>query len=128
MRGSDPANPPQTRSLPSHMKFPQLPIGARFRWRDAEYTKIGPVTAESRADKSSRMIPRSATVAVIDAAPAATHAHEQTVASALLQSALSDCLVEVKAACGALSEAERDNVESALAAAHERLLSRLGIE
>ena len=126
MRGSNPANPPQTRSLPSHMKFPQLPIGARFRWRDAEYTKNGPVTAEAQADKSSRMIPRSASVAVIDAAPAATQ--PQPIASALLQSALSDCQAEVKAACGALSEAERDNVESALAAAHERLLSRLGIE
>jgi hypothetical protein len=43
------------------MKFPQLPIGARFRYQGDIYCKSSPLAA-SGPDGAQRMIPRSATV------------------------------------------------------------------
>lgn len=43
------------------MKFPQLPVGARFRFQGEDYCKTSPLAA-SGADGAQRMIPRSALV------------------------------------------------------------------
>lgn len=31
------------------MKIDQLPIGARFQWKDRSYTKVGPMTASAES-------------------------------------------------------------------------------
>ena len=47
------------------MKFPQLAVGARFRYQGKIYCKTSPLAA-SAADGSQRMIPRSASIEALD--------------------------------------------------------------
>lgn len=44
------------------MKFPRLPIGAKFSWRGEAFQKNAPLSARSLKDGATRMIPRSADV------------------------------------------------------------------
>lgn len=44
------------------MKFHQLPLGARFAFRGATYTKVSPLKARSEADDAERLIARSAEI------------------------------------------------------------------
>jgi len=44
------------------MKFTQLKIGERFRYRNADYTKTGPLQAVEDGTASPRLIMRSAAV------------------------------------------------------------------
>lgn len=53
------------------MKFPQLPLGARFRYRGQIFCKSSPLAAVD-ADGGSRMIPRSANVEPLDEQDTAT--------------------------------------------------------
>ena len=53
------------------MKFPQLPMGRRFRWRGAVYRKSGPVTAQAEDGSGQLMVPRSALVEPLDVGDAA---------------------------------------------------------
>lgn len=47
------------------MKFPQLPIGARFEFEGKAYVKAGPVAATSE-DGQQRLIPRWAVLKSLD--------------------------------------------------------------
>ena len=47
------------------MKFPQLPVGARFRYQGEIWCKTGPLAA-SGAGGASRMIPRSASIEPVE--------------------------------------------------------------
>ena len=52
------------------MRFPQLPIGARFEYQGKVYVKVGPISA-SAEEGGQRMIPRHAMLRVLDgSAPA----------------------------------------------------------
>lgn len=109
------------------MKFPQLPSGARFRWRDNLFTKVGPLTARSDADESVCMIPRSATVTLVDEVQSSPQPTAAGIDPAALSAALSDCIAEVGTHCEGLTQAERERLEHALASAHRNLLARLGM-
>jgi hypothetical protein len=109
------------------MKFPQLPPGARFRWRGDLYTKVGPLTARPDADDSVCMIPRSATVTLVDDDQSSRRTTDASIDSALLRAALTDFIAEVSAQCAGLPQPERDNLERALSSAHQRVLARLGL-
>jgi hypothetical protein len=53
------------------MKFSHVPIGQRFEYEGAYYTKVGPVTARDDRSGRPRMIPRSGEVSLLGAGPAA---------------------------------------------------------
>lgn len=111
------------------MKFPQLPIGAHFRWREADYEKTGPVTARALADDSTRMIPRSAIVSASEneqAAPDTTDA-TRTLNPEKVKAALSACITEIQTACQQLPEPDRVTVAAALDRAYARLLTDLAL-
>jgi hypothetical protein len=109
------------------MKFPQLPSGARFHWRGNLFTKVGPLTARSDADESVSMIPRSATVTLVDDDQSSPRPTDGNIDPASLRAALSHCIEEVSAQCAGLPQAERDTLERTLASAHRHLLGRLGL-
>ena len=50
------------------MRFPQVPIGQRFTFQGRQYTKTGPLTASEEHTGKQRLLPRSAEVALVDAA------------------------------------------------------------
>jgi hypothetical protein len=109
------------------MKFPQLPAGARFRWRGTLFTKVGPLTARSEADESVCMIPRSATVTLVDDGQSPSQPMAASIDPASLHAALSDCIAEVSRHCASLPDAERERLERVLASAHQNLCARLGL-
>jgi hypothetical protein len=49
------------------MKFSQLQVGQRFRFRNTVYTKTGPIQAMAEGGLKVQMIPRSAVVEEVDA-------------------------------------------------------------
>lgn len=115
------------------MKFHQLPIGARFVWRDATWRKVAPLKAASEGDDpQQKLIPRSAQVsrlpddeAVADATPGLpTH-----VSGSLVETATWDFVARCRTAIDQLEPALADEQRHALSAAIERaaqqLLSRL---
>lgn len=50
------------------MKFPQLPVGARFEYEGRVYVKTGPISAASEQG-GQRMIPRHAVLRPVDGTP-----------------------------------------------------------
>ncbi|MCB1759120.1 MAG: hypothetical protein KDI68_04965 [Gammaproteobacteria bacterium] len=48
------------------MKFSQLQIGQRFRYRDRTYTKSGPLQAIAAGSSSAEMIMRAAMIEVVE--------------------------------------------------------------
>ncbi len=48
------------------MRFPQVPIGQRFRYQGQLYSKTGPLTASEEGSGAQRMIARAAEVELID--------------------------------------------------------------
>lgn len=50
------------------MRFPQLPIGQRFRYQGRVYCKTGPLTASEEDTGQSRLIMKSTEVTPLDAA------------------------------------------------------------
>ena len=53
---------------PPPMKIDQLPLGARFRWKGRNYTKVGPMTASADAGGVD-FIPKHAALQPIPAKP-----------------------------------------------------------
>ncbi len=114
------------------MRFHQLRPGARFRYKDTVYRKISPLKGASEADESQKLIPRSAEVTLVDE-------QGQVVAATLPESIDSEKLqaglVRFMAACDevalrldpALSESQRTELQRAISAAAEDLLTRLAL-
>ncbi len=48
------------------MKFPYLPIGQRFSYKEKTYTKTGPLTASEEGTGKSQLIMKSAEVTPLD--------------------------------------------------------------
>ena len=48
------------------MKFPHLPIGQRFSFKEKTYTKTGPLTASEEETGKSQLIMKSAEVTPLD--------------------------------------------------------------
>jgi hypothetical protein len=69
------------------MKFPQLPLGARFRWDGELYRKTGPMTAHAEAGRTRKLVPRSAVVEPVEgsnpAPPSTEHFSALAVQAAL---------------------------------------------
>ena len=59
------------------MRFPQLPIGQRFRYQGKVFSKTGPLTASEEGTGNSRLIMKSAEVTLLDLAASALEAKQQ---------------------------------------------------
>lgn len=111
------------------MKFHQLPVGARFGFRDATYRKISPLKGSNEADETQKLIPRSAEVSRLG---------EGDIAAPVLPDRLTGGLVEAAAwgmveRCSralthvdpALTPDQQDQVTAALEAATQEMLAAL---
>lgn len=110
------------------MKFPLLPLGARFEYDGAVYVKTGPLVAE-REGGGSRIIPRHAVVRVLDGAPAPAPREEGALPAATVREAVEG----YHRRCRALLEAEVSTdrlgaVRVGLEAAREACLREAGLE
>lgn len=101
------------------MKFPQLPLGARFQYDGKSYVKTSPIAA-SGEDGQTRMIPRYAQVLPLDAGHAAPPKVERRFAEAEVMRAFEAAVTE----CGGRLAAGAD-ADSALAAARTRFREAL---
>lgn len=105
------------------MKFPQVPIGNRFTWQGEQYCKSGPMTATVEGAGAERLIPRSANVAVADAAAAdgrgAGHGRKAVAA------ALAALAARLEAYADTLPEDDRAGLRAALDEAVAAFRARL---
>ncbi len=111
------------------MKFPQLPLGQRFRWRQRTYRKTGPMVAHAEDGGQPRMIPRSAVVEPLDnSVPEPT----KTAAPSLSAVAVNDALVElcrlIEGAADELGEPQAKRLRALVAHAQARFRSSLEID
>lgn len=97
------------------MKIHQLPMGARFEYEGAEYTKTGPLLGTGPGGQ--RLIPKYAVLKPLDGAVAAAP-KASTVARAAVQVALA----RYHARCAALVP---DDGQALLEAAREEFLKSL---
>ncbi len=115
------------------MKFGTLPIGQRFRWRDAVYVKTSPILALAEASETTQMVPRSATVhplteermAETERPSSATLAQE--VALAALKGFHQDSLNLIENLTPALTPEQLEQLRRALDAAQRRAITALGL-
>jgi len=114
------------------VRFHQLRPGARFRYKETTYRKISPLKAASETDETQRLIPRSAEVTLVDE-------HGQAVTAQLPESLesgqLEAELARFRAACAqavlrldpTLTESQRTELQRAISAAGEDMLTRLAL-
>ncbi len=112
------------------MKFRQLTLGRRFRYRGDIYRKDSPLQALRESDQVRRLIPRSAAITPLDAddgpevpAPPA-RIGRQAVAQALgeLQRELTAALARTSPA---LDDAQQQQLQAAIGRASERFLAHI---
>ena len=109
------------------MKFPQLPMGQRFRWRGAVYRKSGPVTAQAEDGSGQLMVPRSAQVEPLDAADAAVGNAGRAPEAATVRAALDDLVTQLETVADELAEPDALRLRAALAQAREVFAARIGL-
>lgn len=97
------------------MKIHQLPMGARFLYEGAEYTKTGPLLATGKGGQ--RLIPKYAVLQVIDGAQATVLAQENLPRGSVLTA-----FDSFYATCAALVPKEN---QAALVAARKAFLKAL---
>lgn len=114
------------------MRFHQLRPGARFRYRETIYRKISPLKAASEADGAHKLIPRSAEITLVDEQGRAVAAElPESLDSGQLEAELTRFMT----ACGQaalrldppLTESQRADLQRAISAAGEDLLTRLAL-
>ena len=111
------------------MKFHQLPIGARFRFRDAIMCKVSPLKAVNEADGTHRLVPRSAQVQRLgdDDLPAAQLPMQLDGAS--VEAAAWRLLDDIRQAANGITPALDDDqarqLGATLESAVQRMLQRL---
>lgn len=115
------------------MKFHQLPVGARFAWRDVTWRKTAPLTATRDAgNPQQKLVPRSADVtrladddAVIEASPALP----TKLAGNQVEAATWKCVDRVRSAMQRLdpplADTQRAELAAALENAAQQMLSKL---
>jgi hypothetical protein len=98
------------------MKFPQLPLGARFRWQGEHYRKTGPMTAHAEAGGEQRLIPRSAAVEPVDnGTPPPTG--EARLSASEVRAALDAFSADLRGYAASLDGSDRSALEARIAAA-----------
>jgi hypothetical protein len=108
-------------------KFPQLPMGQRFRWRGAVYRKSGPLTAQAEDGSGQQMVPRSALVEPLDATDDTAGSMRRRPDPATIRAALDDLLKDLEAAVDGLAEPDAEHFRTALAQARKAFIARVGL-
>jgi hypothetical protein len=108
------------------VKFPEVPVGGRFRYQGETLIKIGPMTACNERGGEARLIPRSAVVTPAGATPEVPPV-APILTPALVRKALAAFDERLRSAIGALDHADRGPIEAALEAARRDLAERLGL-
>lgn len=96
------------------MKFPQLPIGARFRWQGELYRKTGPMTAYAETGAGQKLIPRSAVVEPLQDGAAEPPAAAARFTADEVQAALRALTDRLRAYAQTLDGSERSTLEAHL--------------
>ena len=107
------------------LKFASLALGARFRWRNADYVKVSPLIARDESTGAPQMIQRAALVEpldVITADAAVTSSRTEGVFEEYHRTALA-CLETLAATASAEDAAQ---VRRRLDDARRRALQKLG--
>lgn len=112
------------------MKFHQLPIGARFRFRDTIYRKISPLKGSSEADDSQKLIPRSAEVSRLGDDDIASPSLPERLDGSVVETAAWNLVDHTKQAIQridpALTREQQDQILAAVEAATQEMLATLG--
>jgi hypothetical protein len=107
------------------MRFSQVPVGQRFEYEGAFYTKVGPVTARDDRSGRQRMIPRSAEVVLLGAGPVApVAASPAALDSERVRAAFEAYHAAAERALGARDSGE---AKAMLAAARAEFFATLGL-
>ena len=110
------------------MKFPQLALSQRFRWRGAVYRKAGPLTAHAEADGTLAMVPRSALVEPLGVdephagGQAAGVRHPEAVAEAL-----EALIAQIGGIADGLAEPDAERLRASLDQARRAFVERVGL-
>jgi hypothetical protein len=111
------------------VKFHTLRPGDRFSYREQTYRKVSPLMASNEADGSQRLIPRSATVTLLDGQAATPRRRPDSLSTAAVEQALDDlvahCRNALRAIEPALQPAQLLGAETALRSAAANTLDRL---
>ena len=114
------------------MKFHQLPIGARFRFRDTTCRKISPLKGSNETDDTQKLIPRSADVSRLGDDDIASPALPKQLAGGAVEMAawgLADhCKQAMQRIDPALTPDQQDQILAALEAATQEMLAKLAAE
>lgn len=116
------------------MKFHQLPIGARFRYRDAGYRKISPLKAHNEGDDTHKLIPRSAVVSRIadaaanGAAPGLSGSLPGTAVETGTWRLVDDCRAALDGIEPPLDAEQRTQLVAAIEVAAQKMLSSLAAD
>ncbi len=109
------------------MKFPQLPIGARFRWQGELYRKTGPMTAHAETEAGQKLIPRSAVVEPLQDGPAKPPAAGASFTADEVQAALHALVERLRAYAQTLDGPDRAALEAHLEDAARGFRAALGL-
>ena len=111
------------------MKFHQLPIGARFGFRDTTYRKISPLKGSNEADETQKLIPRSAEVRRLDNDGIATPALPERLDGSAVETAAWGAVEHGRQALTrvdpALTPDQQHQIMAALEAATQEMLAAL---
>ena len=111
------------------MKFHQLPIGARFRFRDATYRKISPLKGGNEADETQKLIPRSAEVSRLGEDDIVAPALPAQLAGSAVETAawgvVEHCRQTMPRIDPALTVDQQEQLLAALETATQEMLARL---
>ncbi len=112
------------------MKFHQLPIGARFRFRDTTYRKISPLKASNEADDTQKLFPRSAEVSRLGDDDVASPPLPERLAGGAVETAawglVDQCKKAMQGIDPALTPGQQDQMLAAVEAATQEMLATLG--
>ena len=114
------------------MKFHQLPIGARFRFRDITYRKISPLKGSNEADDTQKLIPRSAEVSRLGDDDIASPALPEQLAGGVVETAawglVDHCKQAIQRIDPPLTADQQGQILAAVEAATQEMLATLGAE
>ena len=114
------------------MKFNQLPAGARFRYRGSTYRKVSALQGSNEADGKRTLIPRSASVGLLDAdgTEIATEV-PPTVPRSIVESVLEDYRRRIRSSLvmieSALDDEQLAGLRTALESADSELWTQLAL-
>lgn len=113
------------------MKFQQLSVGQRFEFEGQVYVKISPLLAQAGSSGGQRLLPRSASVRLLDkdapsvAAPAKKEMLDLTEVSRAVEKFRLECVASVETLADVVVQERRALVLQAIDEAYSSLQRKL---